>query len=898
MTDALATWRRKRENLLNQQATATGPNERFAIEEALYEADRTIADLEADRALRPLGEPPLDPPPERAPRAVGNDEQAIDVSRVSQYASRFVGRHDELAVLDDAWAKAKAGAPSRTRLLTIVALGGEGKTSLVANWLAQRADEAWAGCDAAFAWSFFSQGTRTAASSSDQFLAEALTFFGDADTANSAQSAADKARKLARLVGAKRAILVLDGVEPLQYPPGPPHDGCLVDEGLSRLLRDLAASSAGLCLVTTRWSIPDTGAFRATSAPELGLPRLPATDARRLLREVFAVRGTDAELDGVVEKVSGHALALNLVGSYLRSAYGGDVRHAGEVTVRVADEADGHRKAHQVIAAYAAWLGDADAPERKRWWPRRRAAPAATALAPPAPDRAGEMLAVLRVAGLFDRPVASSVFEALIAAPAIAGVTDPLLGLDAASIGIVLSRLVDARLVTVERNESGRLVGFDAHPLVREFFASRLRVRNSRGWRAAHGRVYEHLCATTVEGPEPSFEALAPLYQAIVHGCHADRHQGARDDVYRDRICQRNRFYSTNTLGAVAADLGAVACFFTHPWDSVHPALTPPTRAWLLGEAGFSLHLLGRLTDAVGPLNASLNARVATGEWTNASASAQNVCELWLAEGDLTRASKFADDAVGYAEQADNPSRRMVSLACRGAVRFRLGEHADAVEAFTLADHWHHEREPGERWMYSLRGFQECEVAGAEVELAAWQHRHDDRTPALAAVAGRLIERATHTRAYVRRSGWLVDVGLDSVTITRARLWTAILTARTLDSGDADEAVTVLRQANNQAYLAVGLLARAQVRHHVGDLDGARGDLDEAAEIAGRGPMRLHLCDTLLLRAHLFHDHHPYPWHDPTTDLDEAQQLIHATSYHHRQPFLDHTRTLVSRHRT
>ena len=40
-----------------------------------------------------------------------------------------------------------------------VALGGEGKTSLVAKWAAELAHNDWPGCEAAFAWSFYSQGT-------------------------------------------------------------------------------------------------------------------------------------------------------------------------------------------------------------------------------------------------------------------------------------------------------------------------------------------------------------------------------------------------------------------------------------------------------------------------------------------------------------------------------------------------------------------------------------------------------------------------------------------------------------------------------------------------------------------------------------------------------------------
>ena len=49
----------------------------------------------------------------------------------------------------------------------------------------------WPGCDAAFAWSFYSQGTREqVAASSDLFLKEALTFFGDdADKQFAASSA-------------------------------------------------------------------------------------------------------------------------------------------------------------------------------------------------------------------------------------------------------------------------------------------------------------------------------------------------------------------------------------------------------------------------------------------------------------------------------------------------------------------------------------------------------------------------------------------------------------------------------------------------------------------------------------------------------------------------------------
>src|SRR6185295_201572 len=137
-----------------------------------------------------------------------------------------------------------------------------GKTALVSKWAADLAHEDWPGCDAVFAWSFYSQGTREqTAASSDTFLSAALAFFGDTAMAESAAGAFDKGRRLAQLVGERRALLILDGVEPLQYAPTSPTPGELKDQGIAALLKGLAATSRGLCVVTTRYSLPDLRTF-------------------------------------------------------------------------------------------------------------------------------------------------------------------------------------------------------------------------------------------------------------------------------------------------------------------------------------------------------------------------------------------------------------------------------------------------------------------------------------------------------------------------------------------------------------------------------------------------------------------------------------------------------------
>src|SRR5262249_39416350 len=110
-------------------------------------------------------------------------ERRFDISRIVKYApAELIGRADETKHLNEAWQKVLRTERHRPHILTFVALGGEGKTSLVAKWAAELAAQDWPGCDGAFAWSFYSQGTRDQmAASSDLFLKEALIFFAEGD---------------------------------------------------------------------------------------------------------------------------------------------------------------------------------------------------------------------------------------------------------------------------------------------------------------------------------------------------------------------------------------------------------------------------------------------------------------------------------------------------------------------------------------------------------------------------------------------------------------------------------------------------------------------------------------------------------------------------------------------
>jgi hypothetical protein len=137
-------------------------------------------------------------------------------------------------------------------------------------------------------------------------LSPALTWFGDPDPRIGTPW--EKGERLAKLVAHHRTLLVLDGLEPLQNPPGP-QEGRVRDPALQALLRELAAFNSGLCIITTRLPVADIADHEGTSAPRRNLEQLSNDAGARMLR-ALGVNGDEAELRSTSDEFGGHCLAL------------------------------------------------------------------------------------------------------------------------------------------------------------------------------------------------------------------------------------------------------------------------------------------------------------------------------------------------------------------------------------------------------------------------------------------------------------------------------------------------------------------------------------------------------------------------------------------------------------
>jgi tetratricopeptide (TPR) repeat protein len=806
-----------------------------------------------------------------------------DISRIMKYApTELVGREEEMKVLDDAWEKVVRDETRHPHILTFVGLGGEGKTSLVAKWTAELAHRDWPECDAAFAWSFYSQGASDRVqASSDSFLKEALNFFGDSDMANSATGAFEKGQRLAHLVAERRVLLILDGLEPLQKSPASAVSGELKDQGISALLKTLAASSRGLCIITTRQSIADLRALRNTTVVELDLGRLYRAAGVSLLK-ALGVRGRQAEFQKLVDDVKGHALTLNLIGNYLRDAHGGDIRKRDLLNLEEADSEEFGGSSFRMYAAYIRWLESEG-------------------------EKGERAIAMLRLLGLFDRHATIESLNALWQGGVITGLTEQLVNLSESQRNISLVRLEETKLLTVTRDTaSGQITAIDAHPMLRGYLAKQLQTQRPEAWRNAHRRLYEYFSKTTAEGSEPTLEDLQPLAQAIQSGCQAGLHQEVFNEVYVRRLHRGNEGYVWRKLGAFGFDLGVISSFFEQPWRKVFPALSQEAQPFLLNNAALDLRALGRLTEALEPMRSALDMQIKQSDWKNASTSAGNLCELELTLGEISAAVRDAEQAQSFADRSGDEFQRVARRETLADAWHQAGRRAEAERLFQEAEVLQARRQPNNPLLYSTGGFRYCDLLLGESERAAWRAtlhlESQSEFNALAVVSEAVIERASQTLRWIAEYGRdLLSPALDRLTLARAAVYLTILRGPRPENEAHSEkgaAVDGLRRAGQQQYLPHALLTAAWVESLAGTHGGKWGpqsELDEAWEIAERGPMRLHMVDIHLYRARLFNGEKPYPWNKnpdgsergPKDDLAAARKLIEKCGYWRRKEELE-----------
>lgn len=739
----------------------------------------------------------------------------------------FRGREPEMHKLTQAWENPKA------RIVALVAMGGAGKSTLIFNWLKHFAETGYGEAERVFGWSFYSQGSSDRVASAGEFIEEALVFFGDPDPSKGTVAA--RGERLATLVKAQRALLILDGLEPLQYPPGSTREGELKDRALLTFLQNLAfASKKCLCVITTRTTVTDLAGFGTPIVEEIDLENLSPTDGATLLTDL-GVKGHLSQLKEAVQEYEGHPLALTLLASYL-SRFGSDIRRRDMIgPLEYAPKKGGH--ARRVMASYERWFIE---------------------------DGNPKPLAVLRILGLFDRPAEMGVIQKLREA-AIPGLTDALAALSEWEWLETLDTLRRARLLPDIAYAHTAVL--DTHPLVREHFGEALRKENVSTWKLGNEHIYLYL--TKQAKPQPNtLEELSPLYSAIYHGTRAGRYSEALEGIYQQRILRGNEFFSTRTLGAVGDDLVALSNFFTKPYAQLASSLSEEEQGFILRQTGYCLRAMGRLLDAADCMKLALKLQLDRANYQEATVVAGLISHTYMTAGELRLMLTYGRQSINLADQANDALHRAFKRTVLAYMLNQAGQIEEALamyeEAMTIPQPVD---EPEYPILKAFSYFHYCDLLEAKGQFDEMTQQAD--------LGLKLLEQADGNRTLAEALLYLLS--------GRSYLGKA----REGSMSDLDRAekqlqvsMELLEKSGRDDCIILGLVARAELYRLRQEWEEMQNDLMKAKMIAERGGMDLYKADALIgLAKHYMAQSEN---HMAESYWKEAKSLVEKMGYHSR----------------
>ncbi len=684
---------------------------------------------------------------------------------------QIFGRSAEIESLNAAWHS------SEINCLQVVAFGGVGKSSLVNSWLSQLDKSDYFGAERVYGWSFYWQGTESEVTTSGNlFIEQALLWFGDHTPMEG--NPWDKANRLANLIRKSKTLLLLDGLEPLQYPPGP-KQGAIESPAVALLIRELAANNTGLCVITSRIAVSDLTLFDDGRIQSLELGHLSTGDGVEYLLNM-GISGDHADMEAAVKEYAGHPLCLSLLGGYLSVVHDAGISNFRTLNSLAEVQAYDER-ASKIVLAYLNWL-----------------------------DGSFES-SLLNLLGLFDRGISLADVKALAKAESIPGLTEELAGLSVVQWGYAVKKLDDANLISVDNRGSQSMI--DCHPLVRDFLSEYTQAEKPDIWLRGNSLVFRYLQCQAVDQPR-NMTQMEPLFRAVVHGSRAGLYEEAFQ-LYYERI--KRKQFSMFADGSHHADQSCIRSFFRVPWIEPVSQLPEAATFYLLSCTAANLIYLGRIDEAIEPSVLSIQGFQKNGRWFEAATTAGPLVSMLVAAGRLLDARKQLEFVRESVVKADNAVLTAVAASIEAYLYFLEGDWESARQLFELAELTLNSPEP------------DCEVACLTISSYYCKYLLGSGETEKA------LQRSLQTLAWRESNSW--QVAIDTTSLYASDLF--VLGLVYLDLNDIDKAdkylnhqVELLKSANEWLCLPAGLIARAKLYLGTSRFQEAEQDLKEALAIA------------------------------------------------------------------
>lgn len=745
----------------------------------------------------------------------------------------LIGRETELNFLDSCWMN------PAVNVVEVIAFGGTGKSSLINKWLSEFGQRLYRDAEKIYAWSFYWQGQSSESNSSgDYFIEHALAWFGDDKPSKGTPWS--KAARLANLIRESRTLLILDGLEPLQYPPGKKH-GQVENPAVSFLIRELASSNPGMMLITTRSAVADVKAFSDGRVATLHLTNLAESEGIELLRQ-YGVKGSKQQFESVVRSYSGHPLSLSLIAGYLATVHRGEL---ARLTVDHSVLDDTHHESHvsRIMSEYMQWLE----------------------------GRPG--LQILQLVSLMERTTKAVEVRDAARMRSEPGVTDQIFAISDAEFMYAIQELVFAKLL------NSKMIGgeetIECHPLVKDCISKELQTNKREHWQRGNKLIFDHLLAQSPEDPQ-NMEDMEPLFHAVVHGTRAGNFEEAFD-LYFSKI--KKGQFSIFTEGSHHADQTCIRSFFESRWTKPTASLSRESQMYLITSAATNLIYLGEIAEAIAPFEVSISWFVENEDWLQASVAAAPLLSMYIASGRLDSATDLINEMEQVIHRSENEIAIAMASNFRAYIHYLAGDFEKAGKIFQQADSVLLKPIPDSPVMFPTISSYYCKYL---LEI------------------GRLtdaLERSLKTFAWRQRKTW--QVAIDTTSIYASDLLVlGLIFLKLGDKANAkiqlDKQVELFRSADEWLYLPTGLNSRAKLHLALRDLESATRDLQEALEISEQTGAKFGEWEACLDLAQL----HIYKNDFPTASdyLSRARSIPEMRSYRFRDREIEELQSKLEYH--
>lgn len=723
-------------------------------------------------------------------KKLGKQKVRISTGTLPITDLNLYGREAELKQLHSFW------NDSKVNVVEIVAFGGSGKSALVNKWLSEMGKSNFRGAENVYAWSFYWQSQSADGSSAgDYFMEHALEWFGDPNPARGTPWS--KASRLVSLVRNSKTLLILDGFEVLQHPPGE-KSGEIANLQISVLLKEIAARNKGLCIVTTRYPITDFSAFQDGRVYSLALGRLDSVSGTRMLQDK-GLKGSNYQFSEVIEAYSGHALSLSLLAGYLSIAHNGFLDKFVYMNSILEEQ---HNRIHveRIMGDYLNWLNEKP------------------------------HLQLLTLICLLGRPSSIEELSNLISKKEIQGLTDKLKPLSSSKLRYVIKDLDDANLISISR-EGGKLE-LDCHPLICNFIVERLERLDRDVYEQGHSLIFKVLVSNAPVNPK-SVQDLNSLFRAVIHGVKA-RELVESFNIYHEKIKQGQ--FLLFAKGSHYADQACLKEFFDENWNIRPNDLSEDAQAYLLTSAATNLINLGNISQAIVLSRRSIDWFTTNERWLDAVIAAAPLMSMLIASGKLDTAKHLLEELESVIELTENVVVGAAAENFRGYIAFLSGDVDLAGEKFAQSERVLTMMHP-----QSPAPFPTISAFYCKFLLETGSER-------------KALERSLKTFAWRKSRTW--QVAFDT---TPLLTWDMLVLGLTfLKIGDTinakkvlDEQVDLLRNSEEWLYLPTGLNSRARLLARLEKYEQALRDLKESIELSRQMGIRFGEWEALIESVHV-----------------------------------------------